>query len=729
MSSRKSTHQPAKAGKPGAHPAAVAPAIYTAGHADKITPEHLARWAIVYIRQSQLQQLVDHPESRARQYELADYAQALGWPNERVLLIDDDQGRSGTTTEQRSGFQRLLAEVALTHVGLILGLEMSRLCRSNRDWAHLSDLCGVCHTLLGDQDGLYDPNDVNDRLVLGLKGIVSEMELTMMRNRLERGRQHKAARGELFQLVPLGYVKLPEGGVAFDPDEQVRAVVRLLFDKYDQLGSVYGLWRYLRREQICLGIRVQQGPQRGSLQWRPACAQTLYAMLRHPMYAGAYAFGRRRRRPVGASAGGPAQPTLRLLPQAEWQVLLRDRVPAYITWERYEANGQRLHDHRQRLGCLGSPRAGAALLAGLLVCGQCGGRYAVNYPKPKAGYYYCTRHYRVLEHPRCPGIAAPAVDAGVAEEVLHALEPAALALSLQALHDLEAQRARLEEHWQQRLQRAGYEVARAERQYQAVEPENRLVVRTLEQRWEQALHAQRQAQEDYDRFRQQQPARLTQAESARIQSLAQDMPALWQAPTTTPAQHKEIIRCLVDQVVVTTCHGAPEAALAIHWKGGRPTERTCRRSLASYAAMPDRAAILERVQSWRAQGYTAERIAARLSAEGFRPPKRRDTFTAEMARNLLRECGLRDERSHPELLGKDEWWVRDLMAKLGVSRQSVCDWIRRGWVHARPTPIRKFWRVWANAAELRRLRKLVAATKPGHRPDTSLTKPGKPPKH
>ena len=258
----------------------------------KICDRHRELLAVVYVRQSTQQQVVEHPESLARQYSMADNALSLGWATERILVIDEDLGLSGRTTEGRSGFQRLLAEVTMDHVGLVLGLEMSRLARSSKDWHHLLDLCAVFGTLLADQDGIYDPADPNDRLLLGLRGTISEVELHTMRNRLERGKLNKAGRGELFLHVPFGYVKLSSGGIGFDPDEQVRSVVRLIFEKFQELGSVHGVFRYLRRHDILVGIRPIDGPSRGELIWRPPSKPLLYSMIHHPMYAGAYAYGR-----------------------------------------------------------------------------------------------------------------------------------------------------------------------------------------------------------------------------------------------------------------------------------------------------------------------------------------------------------------------------------------------------------------------------------------------------
>src|SRR6516162_1573268 len=289
MSSLDATERsPVAADRPLTHPAA------TGRRATALTDRHLSKLAVVYIRQSSAQQIFDHQESRERQYALADYAATLGWPRERIVVIDEDQGRSGRTIEQRPGFQRLLAEVTLDHVGLVLGLELSRLSRSSKDWYHLLEVCAVFGTLLADQDGIYDANDSNDRLVLGLKGTMSEVELTTMRNRLERGKLHKAERGELILTVPCGYLKLPHGEVILDPDEQVRAAVHLVFAKFAELGSFGKVYRYLRQNKILIGCRVHQGPRLGELVWRPVSRSLLERMLHHPLYAGAYSYGRRR---------------------------------------------------------------------------------------------------------------------------------------------------------------------------------------------------------------------------------------------------------------------------------------------------------------------------------------------------------------------------------------------------------------------------------------------------
>jgi DNA invertase Pin-like site-specific DNA recombinase len=597
-----------------------------------LSDRHLSKLAIVYVRQSSAQQIFEHKESRERQYALADYAALLGWPRERIVVIDEDQGRSGRTAEQRPGFQRLLAEVTLDHVGLILGLELSRLSRSSKDWYHLLELCAVFGTLLADQDGIYDATDSNDRLVLGLKGTMSEVELTTMRNRLERGKLHKAERGELILTVPCGYLKLPHGEVILDPDEQVRATVQLVFDKFAELGSFGKVYRYFKHHKICMGSRVLQGPRRGELVWRPLTRATLGRMLHHPIYAGAYSYGRRRVDPKRTAASG-GKVRMQNLPMSEWKVLRRDRFPAYITWECYLANQQRLLDNRSWPEAPGVPRAGAALLPGLLVCGACGRRMHAGYRTKAQPYYECMR--RKLEGSDCCGLGAAAVDDLVSQQLLRALEPAALELSLQAQQNIHHERERLHHHWQQRLERTVQEAQRAERQYQAVEPENRLVARSLEQRWETALRSQRALQEDYDRFLQDQPRQLNADERARIGALADDLPALWHSPQTTATDRKEIVRLLVERVVVHVQADSERADVDIAWRGGLTTRHALVRSVSRYESLSDYPQLLARIAQLRDDDLTIAEVAKQLNKEGYRTPRSRKGYTSTSVRKLL----------------------------------------------------------------------------------------------
>jgi DNA invertase Pin-like site-specific DNA recombinase len=678
----------------------------------KIRPTHYERWALVYVRQSSPQQVLENRESTARQYALADHAVRLGWPRDRVLTIDDDLGKSGTTAVGRAGFQRLVTEVTLSHVGLVLGLEMSRLARSSRDWHNLFELCALYDSLLADEDGVYDANDANDRLLLGLKGIMSEMELHIMRNRLERGRDHKAQRGELFHGVPLGYVILPTGEVDFDPDEQARGVVQLLFDKFAQLGSIYGLFHWLLRHDIALPTRARSGAQKGQLQWRRPSIPTLAQVLRHPIYAGAYAYGRR---PVARSAAdGSGRRSRPWVPMEQWQVLLHDHLPAYISWDQYLKNREQVEQNRNGPASPGVPRDGVALLCGVLVCGTCDRHLQASYHSRDVAQYACNRHYVEGTEPRCYGLAAAPLDHLVSQQVLAALEPAALQLSLQAQADVEQERQRLEQHWQQRLKRARYEAELAERRYQAADPANRLVAATLEKRWEEALHQERQLQEDYDRFARASPVRLSDGERARIEALAADIPALWQASGTTNADRKQMIRCLIERVVVQVRCDSECVAVTIHWAGGYESQHAIVRPVATYAQLHNFEELLNRVAELRAAGQAAPRIADQLNAEGFHPPKRSGLFTTPVVYQLLKRRGLiGDERGHAELLEPDEWWLTDLARELQMSHLKLRDWASRGWVHNRKTPVQGRWILWADQAEVNRLRQLLAESRRG----------------
>ena len=677
----------------------------------KVFPAHLEKLAVVYVRQSSLRQVLEHRESTARQYAFADQAVVFGWSRERVLTIDDDQGKSGRTAEGRSGFQRLIAEVTLNHVGMVLGLELSRLARSSKDWHAFFEMCAIYGVLIADEDGVYDGNDPNDRLLLGLKGIMSEMELHLMHNRLERGLVYKAQRGELFFSVPVGYVILPSGKVDFDPDEQAREVMRLIFDKFDELGTIYGLFHWLTRNAIRLPIRPQSGAKKGQLDWRRPSITTLANILGHPIYAGAYSFGRRPVDPRRKFSGRHYGPRL---PMEEWKVLHKDRLPAYITWERYLKNRRQIKQNQNRFESSGAPRCGVALLSGLLVCGDCGRRMRTLYHAHGKAQYNCnSRLLRAADSP-CHGVAARAVDDLVAQQVLRALESAAVELSIQAQGDAEQERKRLDKHWQQRRQRARYDAELAERRYQAVDPENRLVAASLEKRWEELLGQERQIQEEYDRFVRQTSPNLTAEERARMVALASDIPALWSNPGTTNVDRKQIVRCLVDRATVHVRPDSELTAVTIHWAGGYESYHEIIRPVRRYEHLRDVEPLMNRIRELREAGQTVQRIAEQLNAEGFHAPMRRGRIKGFMVTELLKRQGLiPDERSRDGLLGPHERWLSDLAHELKTSPWKLQGWVNRGWVLGRKTPAQGCWILWADEDEMRRLRRLLAQSQPG----------------
>ena len=642
----------------------------------KIRGEHRDRLAVVYVRQSSLHQVSEHRESTRLQYGLVERAQAMGWTNARVLVIDEDQGMSAASAEHRGGFQRLLSEVALNHVGLILGVEMSRLARSCRDWYHLLELCAWCGTLICDLDGLYDPSLYNDRLLLGLKGTMSEAELHILQQRMLQGSRQKARRGELLTRLPIGYVRGPAGDLELDPDEQVRSTVYQVFDLFDRAGTVTGVLRELRRQHTQIGVRMEGGPDAGRLVWRRPNQSTLRNLLAHPVYAGAYAYGRRGTQP------GPAGRRHRhWLPPEQWQVLIRDRVPAYIDWERHQANLDRLAQNRSRHEAKGSIRRGRALLAGLVVCGRCGRRMHTRYAgKASRPRYCCEADKAAYGDAACQGLSVQPLDDEVVRMTLAALQPSAVEVSLRVAQDLQSQRDQAEASWAQRIERARYEAERARRQFDAVEPEHRLVARTLERAWEQTLQTHQQLVEEHRRFREQQPQPLDAEQQARIRRLADDLPALWHAPDTPDQDRKSILRQVIDRVVVQVVDQTQWVEVRIHWAGGDQTHTQLRRPVARLEQLSDWDAIRRTILHLKARGHTARSIADRLNAEGWRATSS-GPFTPHSVRTWLSRYGPPPPRRSPAesmRLQPNQWLIPELVRHLGVSYQTLRTWINQG---------------------------------------------------
>ena len=689
----------------------------TGSAADKIESHHWERLAVVYVRQSTGQQVLEHRESAALQYGLRERAIGWGWPSERVLVIDEDQGQTGTSMAGRLGFQRLLVEVGLNHVGLILGIEMSRLARCCKDWHQLLELCGVFRTLLADQDGLYDPRQYNDRLLLGLKGTLSEAEGYLLRQRMSQGRLNKARRGELFNHPAIGYIRLPNGQIAKDPDEQVQTVVQMIFEQFGQLGSINALLGYLVRHAIRLPIRVLSGPHSGQLEWRRPNRQTLRNLLHHPIYAGAYTWGRREVDGRRKIPGRPGTGRTVVAPE-QCLVFLKDHCPAYITWDQYEKNRRTIADNQLRSQRRGPARKGGALLGGLLVCGQCGCRMMVQYSghASPAGdkygdvHYVCRRDAVTYGSARCQTLAGRVLDAFVTERVLRVLEPASLELSLTAAGQIEQERQKLDRHWQQRVERAQYAVDRAARQYHAVEPENRLVARELERQWEQELLALQQLQEEYTRFRVQEPSVLTEMDRQMIRELSSSIRTLWHASGTSHGERKTILRHLLERVTVTAPTNTQHMEVTLQWAGGFVSEHQLLRPVARYEQLDNYDALVTRMMELHGQKQTCAQIAAQLNQDGYRPPKRCAAFSAGMVQHLLsRQVRTRSRARAQEACPRaaDEWWLSDLSRHLQIPKPTLYLWVRKGFVHARQLPgVQGSWIIWADAEELDRLRRL-----------------------
>lgn len=675
---------------------------------DKIQRFHRERLAVVYVRQSTPQQIIQHPESARLQYGLVEHAVKLGWERSKVQVIDDDQGKSGETSEGRMGFQLLVSEVSLDHVGLVLGIDNSRLARSCRDWYQLLEICGLFGTLIGDVDGIYDPRDYNDRLLLGLKGTMSEAELFLIKRRMLAGKQSKAARGELGMPIPRGYVKISSGEVVKDPDEQAQATITLVFAQFERLGTLNGVLQYLVQNGVLLPERVRGGLRKGDLEWRRPNRPALSNLLHNPIYAGAYVYGRRptdpRRRKPGRRGTG------RLVAQPEqWKVLHKDRLPRYISWDQFERNLQQLKENSAQ--GLGAIRNGPSLLSGLLICGRCGLRMASIYRDNAHNLRYdCNRMAVDYGEAHCQSLSGKALDDFVAEQVLHAIEPAALEISLQAAGDVEAERAQKHRLWEQRLERAHYDAERAARQYHAVEPEHRLVARTLERQWEDALNAESALKADYEHFRAKQPACLSAEQRDAIRRLATDIPGLWHAPTTTPAERQAIIRQLIDRVIVKVCGESERVDVQIHWKGGHTTASTMTRPVARLDQLSYYQELKARVTALHEQGCGNGAIADMLNAEGWRPAKRCAHFNPSIVGAMRVRLGLKIRKQGTPAAEADrqesEWTLGELAHALDMPQPTLYKWLRDGKLKARvvKSHAHRLWLINATEEDLARLR-------------------------
>src|SRR5512132_2678651 len=638
------------------------------------------------------QLVADHSESTRLQYGLVQRAVGLGWPASRVLVIDEDLGKSGASTAGRGGFQR-----------------------PGADWYQLLELCALSGALLADTDGVYDPVDYNDRLLLGLKGTMSEAELHLLKQRMLAGKQAKARRGELAIALPTGYVRRASGEAVLDPDEQAQTVVRLIFAKFAELGTLHGVLRWLVDHDVELGMRLHAGPDKGELVWRRPNRMTLQNMLHSPVYAGIYAYGRRRVDPRRQLPGRPSTGRV-VRAEQEWLVAIPGLLPAYITVEAYHANRARLAANAARAETPGVVRAGSALLSGLARCGRCGRRMTVRYhvrAQTTQPEYVCARQLTDYgAGQRCQALAGACVDALVTGQVLAALTPAAVEVSLHAAEQATAERAGLERIWQQRLERAAIAVDRARRCYRLAEPENRLVVRQLEADWEAALATQQRLREDYDRFTRSRPQPLTPAQQRAIAALASDIEGLWTASTTTDADRKQLIRAVADQVTITVLGTSECVAVAMGWAGAHTTHAETVRPVARLDQLSSYPLLLERVRQLAEQGHRAKAIADRLHAEGFRPAKGRQRIGVSAITQLLYQLGCpraftRDRIVPPpgEEPGPDEWWLDDLAAELGMPPITLHGWIRRGWVSARQESRRPYrWIIHADSDQVAELR-------------------------
>jgi len=582
--------------------------------AEKLTAEHLRRDAYLYVRQSTLRQVMENTTSTDRQYGLRQRAVALGWHLDQVIVIDDDLGRSGASAEGRDGFQRLVADVGMGKAGIVLGLEVSRLARNNADWHRLLEICALTGTLILDEDGLYDPCTFNDRLLLGLKGQMSEAELHLLKARLRGGQLTKARSGELVMPLPVGLVYDPAGRVVLDPDQGVRDAVACLFATFARTGSARATVKAFAAEGLAFPSRVQTGPNKGTLAWLPLRHHRVLQVLHNPRYAGAFAYGRRRQRrqPDGRTRHS-------LQPREAWTALIPGAHPGYITWEQYEDNLARLAEYAQARGQdrrASPPREGPALLQGLVICGRCGKRMTVRYHSrngTELPEYLCQRDSIEDAGPACARISGEQIDAAISELLLATVTPLALDTALAVQAELENRAAEAGQLRRQRIERARHAADAARRRYLAVDPDNRLVAANLEADWNQALRNLAAAQDDYDR----QAARAAPLDAAakdRITALASDFPALWSDPRTPQRERKRMARLLITDV--TLARDGRRITAHVRFKAGQATSVEAEAGLPAYEIRRTPHAIIAEIDQLL-EDHTEAGVADQLNQRGL----------------------------------------------------------------------------------------------------------------
>jgi DNA invertase Pin-like site-specific DNA recombinase len=524
--------------------------------ASKVTAAHLSRTALLYVRQSSLKQVIHNTESAIRQYDLRGKAISLGWDASQITVIDIDQGHSGASAADREGFQHLVAEVSLGHAGIVLGLECSRLARNSADWHQLLELCGVTGTLICDEDGLYDPRNFNDRLLLGMKGQLSEAELHFIKARLRGGQLSKARRGELVMPLPVGLAYDAARHVVLDPDAAVRGAVARLFATFEATGSATAVVKAFNSAGLTFPWRHLKGPRKGETDWQPLGHHTVLRVLHNPRYAGCFTYGRHRYQTLPGGQGGNHARRLRL-PREQWISFIPGAHPGYITLEQYDANLARLAGNAAAHGrdrTAGPPREGTALLQGIIICGRCGNRMTVRYHHRRDQQiptYMCQRDGIENGRPACAAIPGGDLDQAIGGLLIATLTPLAVEAALQVSAELEHRAAEADALRAAHVQRAQYHADLARRRYLAVDPANRLVAGTLEADWNTALRALGDAQEAYDKARREHAGQLTDAQQARISQLVTDLPAIWNDPATPQRERKRIARLLLTDVTAT----------------------------------------------------------------------------------------------------------------------------------------------------------------------------------
>jgi DNA invertase Pin-like site-specific DNA recombinase len=677
---------------------------------ERLTPARRAKLAYIYVRQSSVTQVKHHQESTELQYRLVDRAVDLGWPRERVHVIDEDLGKSGAGHVDRQGFQRLIAEISLGNAGLVISLDASRLARNNRDWHQLLELCSVFGVIIADGERLYDPGAYHDRLLLGLSGIMSEAELHQIRIRLHQGELQKAARGELRTPLPGGLIHDPAGHIILNPDEEVQARIQLVFAKFREQQSARSVMVYLRAHALLVPVRPLVGPAPQELVWREASTSRVRYILQNPAYAGAYVYGRRSVQHTRRGTEG--RPGSVKVPLGKWRVCLLSAHPGYISWEEFMANQKRLSDNANgyKLDRRGVPRKGVALLQGIAVCGRCSRRMSLRYSGPHNDYpvYCCRADKDHAATPLCQEVRALPVDDVVARILLEALEPDQIEIAIAAVAKMTEDVRQLEQQWSLRRERARYEAERARRQYDAVEPENRLVARSLERAWEDRLRAADAIEQEYCAWRQQDPVVLKAEDYQALEAIARNLPTLWDAPTTRPQDRKQILRLVVQEVQLDQKRSRGHVVIKIIWQTGAVSEHRLQRRVHSYTEdYADLDYLRGRLTQLNAEGLMDKQVAEVLNQEGVVSARRRP-FTSENVWLLRHRWGLPAVKLSPTGPNPPRWpdgaySVQGAAAAIGVTTQAIFDYLASGLLTGRQRVKGQPWQIDLTAEQITRL--------------------------
>ena len=644
----------------------------------KIQPHHLKRHAYLYVRQSTLRQVFENTESTKRQYALRDRAVALGWPLERVIVIDSDLGQSGASAADREGFQRLVSEVGLGRAGIVLGLEVSRLARNCADWHRLLEICALTDTLILDEDGLYDPGHFNDRLLLGLKGTFSEAELHVLRARLRGGILNKARRGELKNPLPVGLVYDPQNHVVLDPDQQVQQAIRTLLATFERTGSGTATVKFFRQQNLLFPRRLRHGVHKGQLLWVPLVHHRVLQILHNPRYAGAFFHGRIRTR-----KDENGHPLYTILPMEEWHTLLPETHPGYIPWEQYRRNVQRLRDnahaygHDRRHGPAGE---GPALLQGLVMCGVCGQRMTVRYHTRLSGLapsYVCQRHGIEQGQRVCQVVPGANVDRAIGTLLLELMTPVTLEVALAVQQELQTRLADADRLRRQQVQRARYEADLAQERFLQVDPKNRFVADALEADWNDKLRLLADAEEQYQKQSQADRTILDQQTKDRILALASDFPRLWRDAKTSDLDRKRMVRLLIEDVTLIK---AERITAHVRCKGGTTHTLTLPLPLSGCMAWQTDPAIVALIDQWL-DHHTDGQIAVLLNDQGRRSGKGHK-FTRLTVGNIRRDYRLKSRFAR--LCEAGMLTLKQVAAQLQIATKTVIAWRNSGLLKAHP---------------------------------------------